>query len=138
MISELYHYGIKGQRWGVRRFQNPDGTLTKAGKKHYQKEKIAQREAEVANRRNMSDEELRRNIQRLRMEKEYKDLVEADIHPGRSAAKRALATCGTATLANTTSRAVALGMNYAITGEMSRQKVANFIAPEPNQKKGKR
>lgn len=32
--SELYHHGIKGQRWGVRRFQNEDGTLTSEGKKH--------------------------------------------------------------------------------------------------------
>ena len=31
--DELYHHGIKGQRWGVRRYQNPDGTLTSAGKK---------------------------------------------------------------------------------------------------------
>lgn len=31
----IYHHGIKGQRWGVRRFQNEDGTLTDAGKKHY-------------------------------------------------------------------------------------------------------
>lgn len=30
--SELYHHGIKGQRWGVRRYQNEDGTLTAAGK----------------------------------------------------------------------------------------------------------
>lgn len=29
---ELYHHGIKGQKWGVRRFQNKDGTRTKAGK----------------------------------------------------------------------------------------------------------
>lgn len=29
---ELYHHGIKGQRWGVRRFQNKDGSLTPAGK----------------------------------------------------------------------------------------------------------
>lgn len=29
--EELYHHGIKGMRWGVRRFQNPDGSLTKAG-----------------------------------------------------------------------------------------------------------
>lgn len=29
----LIHHGIKGQKWGVRRFQNPDGTLTEAGKK---------------------------------------------------------------------------------------------------------
>lgn len=31
--AELYHHGIKGQRWGIRRFQNKDGTLTEAGKK---------------------------------------------------------------------------------------------------------
>lgn len=29
---ELYHHGIKGQKWGVRRFQNKDGSLTKVGK----------------------------------------------------------------------------------------------------------
>lgn len=31
----LIHHGIKGQRWGIRRFQNEDGTLTEAGKKRY-------------------------------------------------------------------------------------------------------
>ena len=31
--NELYHHGIKGQKWGVRRFQNPDGSLTSAGQK---------------------------------------------------------------------------------------------------------
>lgn len=32
---ELYHYGIKGQKWGVRRYQNDDGSLTPSGKKRY-------------------------------------------------------------------------------------------------------
>ena len=32
--KELYHYGIKGMKWGLRRFQKKDGTLTSAGKKH--------------------------------------------------------------------------------------------------------
>lgn len=35
MNSELYHHGIKGQKWYVRRFQNPDGSLTEAGKQRY-------------------------------------------------------------------------------------------------------
>lgn len=37
MSNELYHHGILGQKWGVRRFQNPDGTRTAAGKKRYEK-----------------------------------------------------------------------------------------------------
>ena len=32
-MNELYHYGIKGQKWGVRRYQNKDGTYTNAGKR---------------------------------------------------------------------------------------------------------
>lgn len=33
--NELYHHGIKGQKWGVRRYQNKDGSLTSAGNKRY-------------------------------------------------------------------------------------------------------
>lgn len=36
MSTELYHWGIKGMRWGVRRYQNKDGSLTPAGKKRYE------------------------------------------------------------------------------------------------------
>ena len=31
----LIHHGVKGQKWGVRRYQNKDGSLTPAGKKRY-------------------------------------------------------------------------------------------------------
>ena len=34
--NDLYHYGIKGQKWGIRRFQNEDGSLTEAGIRRYQ------------------------------------------------------------------------------------------------------
>ena len=36
--SYLQHQGIKGMKWGVRRYRNKDGTLTAAGKKRYRKD----------------------------------------------------------------------------------------------------
>ena len=43
--AELFHTGVKGMKWGVRRYQNKDGSLTPLGKKRYAKE-LAKLEAE--------------------------------------------------------------------------------------------
>lgn len=40
--GEIYHHGIKGQKWGVRRFQSKNGSLTPAGKKRYSNKEIRQ------------------------------------------------------------------------------------------------
>lgn len=36
-VNDVHHHGIKGQKWGIRRYQNPDGTLTNEGRARYTK-----------------------------------------------------------------------------------------------------
>lgn len=56
--DELYHHGVKGQRWGIRRYQNPDGSLTEAGKRRYLAEVHEDMEREFY--RNISSKEARK------------------------------------------------------------------------------
>lgn len=96
--NELTHHGIKGQKWGVRRYQNSDGSLTPAGKKRYgdisydeRNHKIKdERKRTIKNRRILTEAELRSKITKLQLEKQLKDLTEADIAPGRKFVKDVL------------------------------------------------
>ena len=75
--QELYHWGIKGMKWGVRRYQNADGTLTDAGKRRYgdpsDDSKMAK---EIKKKRvdQMTNAELKKLNERVRLEQEYKKL----------------------------------------------------------------
>lgn len=84
---ELYHHGILGQKWGVRKYQNADGSLTPAGKARYNKEQrnaIKRERKEAAkNRSLLSDDDLNKRVNRLRKEKELRDLTNQEINRGR-------------------------------------------------------
>lgn len=59
----LAHHGIKGQKWGIRRFQNPDGSLTSEGRSRYGvKERLANARNNVKQRWNGLTDEQKRNI----------------------------------------------------------------------------
>lgn len=131
MENELTHWGIKGMRWGVRRYQNKDGTLTTAGKKRYAKEmaklkeeervaknkqrtqakldkldekrreieaiksgkptpKLAEKKSQKPSIKDMSDEELRAVVNRLNMEKMYRQLQPEQVSAGKKFANKVM------------------------------------------------
>lgn len=77
-IRDIYHSGIKGQKWGIRRYQNEDGTLTDAGKARYNKEGKKYNDP-----RKMSDKELRDANSRLGQEFQYRQLT-GTTQPGKA------------------------------------------------------
>lgn len=86
----LNHHGVKGMKWGVRRFQKKDGSLTSAGKKRYASsspKKVSKPSSESKQEKktvkDLSDEELRKRITRLQLEKQYKDLQPQKISAGK-------------------------------------------------------
>lgn len=68
--GELYHWGIKGMKWGVRRFQNNDGTLTPAGKKRYSDDYNTNHTEKSY--KELSNEELKSRNARYENEQKYK------------------------------------------------------------------
>ena len=101
-MSDLRHHGIKGQKWGVRRFQNADGSLTAAGRKRYSADdyknaldkvnkadktlkdvKKMRNEAEAKTYEKkikydlskMSDKDLQQAVNRLNMEERYTQVM---------------------------------------------------------------
>lgn len=80
--NELYHHGIKGQKWGVRRFQKKDGSLTPAGRKRYDDDGPSQKkQKEYKMPKNKS-------LHRLKIEEKYKAQGMSEKEAEQAAAKR--------------------------------------------------
>lgn len=85
--NELYHFGVKGQKWGIRRYQNKDGTLTPAGRQRYgdasnvsarNLKKQVKRFRSTGRTDTKTQEELNKVERKLKTTKEYKRLDNAN------------------------------------------------------------
>ena len=139
MSNELMHYGVLGMKGGIRRYRNKDDTLTTAGKKRLSKDKdkAEKKERKVAlkNRRSLSDVDLKKKIERLKMEKEFKNLTEEDISPGRKYVGEIMSSAGKKALTVVAAGTMAYGVKVAMTKEFNIKEAAGYIAANPNKKK---
>lgn len=89
--GELYHWGIKGMRWGVRRYQNKDGSLTKAGRKRYaeENEKLKAREKEIKGREKAAARQAKLDAKKAEL-----DAREAALKGGKTKAAKKLDSDG--------------------------------------------
>lgn len=118
---ELYHWGVKGMKWGIRRYQNKDGSLTPAGRKRYaEPHEDYKRAHDKKSVKQMSDKELRERNNRLQMERQYAQFTEKK-NRGMAIVNTLIATAGTITAAQ------AAYKTYAKLGSSALDKVGDFV-----------
>lgn len=132
----ICHYGIKGMKWGIRRTEAQLRRVRGKLDSDNNKKEISRRKQVNKNRRTISDESLRKEVSRLELEKKYKNLVEEDIHPGRTAVTKFLKSTGGRVLSSAAIGSLAYAGYMAIGGtDPDGSKMANYLFPNPNRKK---
>ena len=98
--NELYHHGIKGMKWGIRRTPAQLGHPTKKSSSNQRRDEM----------KKMSDTELRNRINRIQMEKQYMQLTAPDINPGKKFVKDVLTNAAKQTATNYVSKYMGKGV----------------------------
>lgn len=126
----LAHYGVKGMKWGVTRgVVNPRMQRTSKENKVRTKRKDARRRRQV-----LSDKDLDSLVNRLQKEKKLKELLDEDLSPGRTTAKKLLLTGGGVVLGGIITGGLKYGLRAALTKDFNLVEAANEMLPKPKKK----
>ena len=120
----MQHHGIKGQKWGVRRFQNTDGSLTTAGK---QRASEAKKRTDSKNRGTLTNAQLKAKIERLQMEKQLRELTNQEVNSGKVYAQKILKDVGSRVLTTVATGAILYAGKAAVSGSFDTKEFANAI-----------
>ena len=145
--DELCHYGIRGMRWGIRRYQNSDGSLTTAGRKRYStgkhhsiftrkkttskvKTKPAEEKPKQKSVSEMSDAELNAFLNRKRLEQQYYQLMatpqkKSAVTKGKEMVGKALENAAQDTLTQIAKYAMAKSVNKMLGDNVVNAKVTD-------------
>lgn len=145
--DELYHFGIMGMKWGVRRYQNPDGSLTAEGRSHYgsgersswrltskkkakssskkfKKRKTSPKKEDISK---LSDQELRNKLNRMQMERQYSQMTKRS----QNAVEKTLKGIGKAAIVSV---GTGMAVKYLTGGATKVEKGANTVGKVINSK----
>lgn len=126
-MNEIKHHGIKGMKWGVRRYRNRDGSLTPAGKKRYNDSTPAhehhKRVYDGKKASQLSDQELRDRLNRLNMEKQYSMLTAKETKAGKKFAKDVMYNAGKQVASDLSKKYMAMGVAFVAGSVAKNEKV---------------
>lgn len=130
MNEVLRHHGIIGQKWGIRRYQNKDGTLTAEGKK---KKKASsnltekQKPSTKKERRSMTEKELDEAIRRMAKEVQLKELEQRNVDNGKRFANEVIQDIGKRVLVTAATGAALYGLKVVAGGNFTSSEFASAV-----------
>ena len=140
MNDALRHYGIRGMRWGIRRTPAQLGRARgeiKAEKIAEQKRTEREKRAAVKSRGTLSNEELQERIRRLQLEKQLRELTDAEISPGRKFVKDVMYDSGKQAATQVSKNAMMFAGKQLVGGKFGQKELADALFNVKESKKDK-